>query len=287
MSPDDCPWIVETSDETFEADVVTRSYEVPVVLDFWAPWCGPCRKLAPTLEALAREFDGQFVLVKANTDETPGAATALGVSGIPAVFALRNGQLANQFTGVLPESELRRWIQSILPSEVEQWLAEAQTLAASDPAAAEARLRQVLDQDADNLAAQEKLARVILAQGRTQEAQAIIAPLAERGFLSTEGEELKAELALLSGGGAGDLDELRAQVAARPDDHAARLALAQGLGRSGASAEALEEALHLVENDPDATGREARELMVNLFQVLGDDSPLVSEYRRKLSRLLF
>jgi putative thioredoxin len=288
MSSTESPWIINTTDETFEADCIQRSRELPVVIDFWAEWCAPCRRLAPLLEKLAVEYDGQFLLVKANTEDTPGASTAFGVSSIPAVFALRHGQLVNQFKGLLPEPELRRWLDTLLPSEAERLVSEADALVTADPASAEAKYRQAAEMDTALVQAQERLARLLLSQNRVDEVHALIDPLAERGLLSSDGEELKAELALSEQGDPSiGLDELRLSVEQNPKDLAVRLEFAGALGRAGKHEEALAQALSIVEDDPESYGGQARELMVNLFQILGEDSPLVTQYRRKLSRALY
>jgi len=113
------PHVVEATVERFEADVFERSRQTPVVLDFWAAWCQPCRLLAPLLEKLADEYAGRFVLVKADTDQLPQQALAFRVEGIPAVYALRNGKVIDSFTGLLTESQLRQWLAAIIPSSAE------------------------------------------------------------------------------------------------------------------------------------------------------------------------
>ena len=114
-------WIVETTDATFEQDVLERSRKVPVVVDFWAEWCRPCHLLAPMLERLAARFAGRFVLVKANTDQTQAAASQFRVQGIPAVFGFRDGELSDSFVGVPPESQIELWIEQLLPTEAESF----------------------------------------------------------------------------------------------------------------------------------------------------------------------
>ena len=114
---DQSPYIIETSDESFDADVIERSKTTPVVLDFWAAWCQPCRLLAPLLEKLAVEFAGKFILVKADTDQLPKQALALGVAGIPAVYALRHGAVIDSFTGLLTEGQLREWLTAVVANE--------------------------------------------------------------------------------------------------------------------------------------------------------------------------
>ena len=104
------PWIIDGTEQNFDSEVLQRSQEIPVIVDFWAPWCAPCRELGPVLERLVTEAGGQFLLVKVDIDQQPGIAQAFGVQSIPHVFALRNGQLADQFLGALPEDQIRQWL---------------------------------------------------------------------------------------------------------------------------------------------------------------------------------
>src|SRR5215218_2361126 len=138
------PFIVETTRATFVEDVIERSLERPVVVDFWAEWCGPCRMLGPVLERLAREYDGRFVLAKANTEEVSEYAGSFGVRSIPAVFGLRGGKVRDSFVGVLSESAIRSFLDRLMPTAAEVVVAEGRGLEATDPDAAEARYRAAL-----------------------------------------------------------------------------------------------------------------------------------------------
>src|SRR5262249_60575043 len=132
------PWIVETTNETFEKDVIERSHERPVVVDFWAPWCGPCRMLGPVLERLAEEGDGAFVLVKANTEELPEIASGFGIRSIPAVFGLSGGRVKDSFVGVLGEAAIRAFLDGLKPTPSEPVVRAPRGLAPTAPAAASA-----------------------------------------------------------------------------------------------------------------------------------------------------
>src|SRR3954452_2254365 len=127
------PWIVETTRETFEKDVIEASRDRPVVVDFWAEWCGPCRMLGPILERLAEEYDGKFVLVKADTEVLPEVAGSFGVRSIPAVFGLRDGKVRDSFVGVLAESAIRSFLDGLMPTPAEAMVKEARELEATDP----------------------------------------------------------------------------------------------------------------------------------------------------------
>ena len=282
------PFIIEAERETFQGDVVERSRDVPVVIDFWAAWCQPCRMLAPVLERLARAYDGRFLLVKADTERVPEIAAGFGVRSIPAVFGLRDGQVVDSFVGVLPEKAIRAWIDRLLPTPAEALVAEARSLEATDPSAAEARLREALALEPHSPRASIALARVLAAAGRDDEARALIDGLQRRGFLEPEAEALKAELDLRSlAAGTGGVAACRAEVAAHPDDPTARLKLAEALAASGSYPEALDLCLGLVERHRKGPGEEARKTMLRIFQLLPADSELAAEYRRKLALALY
>lgn len=286
MAETPSPWIIDASDDTFELEVFQRSREVPVVVDFWAAWCGPCRLLAPTLEKLAREFDGKFILVKANTDEVPRWANEFQVSSIPAVFALKNGQVVNFFEGVQPEPLLRRWIEALMPTEAELLVNEARAISKSDPSGAEKKLREALSLSPDD-AIKIELGQHLVTQGKLADVAPILAELEARGFLEPEAEKLKAELTLQQDSKAsGGVSECRAALAAHPDDFELQWKLAEALAAEKQFEESLKLALKLVQNDRAGQGEKARHLMIDIFRILGDDSPLVATYRRKLSMAL-
>ncbi len=163
---DSNPWLINTTDEQFEQDVVTRSLSGLVVVDFWAEWCAPCRMLAPILEKLTDEYAGRFTLVKANTDQTPQAAGQFGVQGIPAVFAVLDGEVIDSFQGVLPEESLRGWLDGLLKHTE---LSEARRLIDTDPTTAESKLRSILDDDPNNSAASIALADLLTRRGQDTE----------------------------------------------------------------------------------------------------------------------
>jgi putative thioredoxin len=281
---DPSPYILDATSATFEADVVERSKTVPVVVDVWATWCGPCKMLGPLLEKLAREYDGKFVLAKVDSDRAPEVAASLRVRSIPAVFGVRDGQILDAFTGVQSEGFIRQWLDRLLPSKAETLVAEARELEASDPGAAGAKFSEALTLDPELATARVGLARLALAAGRADEAQATILELERRGFLEPEAEKLKAELVLRAQSeGASDVDAARAAAEADPRDKTLKLKLAEALAAAGRYEEALATALDLVETDRKATGEEARKLMLAVFQLLPEDSELAFEYRRRLS----
>ncbi len=282
------PYVIETTAERFNADVLERSKSVPVVVDFWAAWCQPCRRLAPLLEKAAEEMAGQFVLVKADVDQLPQHAAAFRVEGIPAVFAVRDGNVVDSFTGLLTESQLRDWLRGIMPSDAELLLRDAAGLEASDPAAAETKYRKAIELDSKLFEAQIGLARALSAQEKSDEASQILAKLEERGFLEPAAQKLKAELQLQASRlSEGELAALKAKVAANDNDTAAKLALAEALLAAGEYSEGLELALDVVERERGPARDKARLAMLDAFRVLGDEAELTRKFRRKLASALY
>lgn len=277
------PWITSTTDATFERDVLQTSHERPVVLDFWASWCQPCLLLKPVLEKLAIEHEGRFQLVKADTEHNQSAAAQFNVSGIPAVFAIAGGELVDEFSGLLPEPQLRTWLERVLlAGEV----VAVQKLETTDPAAAEAKYRDLIEKLPREAMLQIGLARALLAQNRLEDAQAVITQLEARGFLEPEAQQLKAQLEL-AGMRGGNLADLEAQARSEPQNLEAQLALAQALAGAGQHEAALDRALAIVQAQKTGAGEQAKQLMLDIFRILPSDSDLTGVYRRKLSSALY
>lgn len=273
-----------TSDATFASDVIERSRDLPIVVDFWAPWCQPCRLLAPSLEKVASEFEGRVALIKANIDTMPATASRLGIASIPAVLGFRDGRVVNSFVGVLAESYIRDFFQGLLPTPVELLVREGAALEAQEPEQAAERYRAALALAGPlDAAPRIALARVLLTLGRNAESQTLIDELEARGYLEPEAESLKAKLLLsLAPHDRGSLDDLRKKADANVADLGAKLLLAEALAADHQYAEALELALDLVERDRKNTGEAARKLMLAIFNLVPND-PLSTDYRRKLS----
>jgi putative thioredoxin len=284
----DSAWVVNVTEETFEKDILERSRSVPVVIDFWAPWCGPCRALGPILEKLAEEYQGQFILAKVNTDEAQQLAAAFQIQGIPAVFALRNGQLVSKFTGALPEAQVRAFIQEILPNEAEKLSKEARAQETSDPKAAEAAYQTALSKDARDPGALLGLARLALARGDDAAANDFLSRADFVDEFETEAQRLRGTLELREQAKAfGSEESARAKLAAEPKS--GRLLYELGCVLAGAERfrEALESLLAAAEADPKLAATHVRETMVKIFQTVGVRSELADEFRPKLSRLLY
>ena len=281
-------WIVNVTDETFEEEVIERSNTVPVVVDFWAEWCGPCRALGPVLEKLAGEYDGKFLLAKVDTEKAPAAATKFQIQSIPAVYGMREGKIVDGFMGALPEPQIREWLVRILPSEADTLLVEAKTLADSDPAEAEAKLRSAIEIDPKLVAAQIELASLLMTLEKTDEASELIEKLEGRGFLEPEAERVKSALEIQRAGSEkGGVDACRAAVKSAPENLSLQIDLAEALAATGTHEEALQIALSVVQNDFGDHRERARHVMIDIFRVLPADSELTKDYRRQLSMALF
>jgi putative thioredoxin len=284
----DSPWIVDVTTEQFETLVIARSMEMPVIVDFWAPWCQPCLQLGPQLEKLVDEAGGAVILAKVNIEQEEQLAGMMGVQSIPLVVAFHEGQVIDQFAGVVPEEQLREFIGRLVPSKADQLVREALELEETDQVTAEAKLRESLElesQDATKII----LARVILAQGRDAEAAAIITELEVRGFLEPDAERIKAELDIRAHAEeSGGLVEARATAEANPDDLLAQVGLGDALAVDGKHREACDIFLAVVMKDRSGdAGTEAKDQMVKLFEVLGSGNAIVTEFRRKLATALY
>ncbi|HLK12846.1 MAG TPA: tetratricopeptide repeat protein [Candidatus Binatia bacterium] len=281
------PWVVDVDERDFEREVLLRSREVPVVVDFWAAWCGPCRVLGPVLERLAAEHAGAFVLAKVDVDRAPALAQAYAVRSIPAVKGFRAGGIVAELTGAQPETVVRRFLAAVLPTAADRLARAAEALAAGgDVAAAEAQLRAALAEEPRHAPALLGLARLLADRGALAEAQALLERVPPNASVAPEAERLAAELRTRLDG-AGDEAALRARVVAEPGDLAARLALGRALAAKRQYETALTQLLEVVRRDVGFEDGAARKAMVDVFAVLGSDDPLVDRYRGELAKLLY
>lgn len=285
MSEPTSPHIVSTTSDTFRADVVEASAQMPIVADFWAEWCGPCKQLMPILEQLAEEYAGRFRLVKINVDECPEIAGALGVQSIPLVLAFIDGQPATQLPGANDEKSVRQWLDSFLPSPaVEAWNAALAAEAEGRLEDAETGFRAALEIEPDHAEFSIALARTLLAQDRNQECSEIIAALQERGFLEPDAEALKDQLELKNQvQDSGGTVQAREALAADPDNRELQLRLAEALGVDKNFEEACDILLNIVRNEFGEQRDQAKEAMVAVLAMMGPKSQMAADYRRQLA----
>jgi len=272
--------VLDVSEATFGSAVIAKSSQVPVLVDFWAPWCGPCRTLSPILEKLAAEGKGAFLLAKLNVDNNPNLSAEYGVRGIPVVKAFKDGQVIAEFIGAQPEAKVREFIKKIAPFEADRALIEAASLLATRHwAQAEAAVRKVLAERAGNGAAALGLVKALLAQGLGCEAEEILENFPGGNEIAVA-EKLKPLAQLLGAVEPGDspieesdLDTLYYQ--------SGRL-----LGRGQVEA-GLDGLLEVLRQNKKFRKGEPRLVILGVFELLGEDDPLTRDYRNELASVIF
>lgn len=281
-------YVIDVTEQTFATEVLERSKSKPVVVDFWAAWCGPCRVLGPVLEKLAAEFNGAFILAKVDVDSNPRLAMQFRVQGIPAVKAFYNGQVAGEFTGALPEPQVRQFIQGLVPSTADLYAKQGYEWEMNNQLAmAIENYHAALAEQADHYPAMIGLGRALLRQGQVDEALKVLdnipAGVRERSVADTLIVTAQFQLE------AADQTEpeLRAKLAADPSDVSSRYALASLLAMEQRFIEALEEFLEVVRRDRKYKDDGARKAMLALFAIIGEDQSITREYRQKLANVLF
>ncbi|MCP4005485.1 MAG: thioredoxin [bacterium] len=282
-------WILNVNEADFEREVIQRSHQTPVVVDFWAPWCGPCKQLGPMLERLTQEHAGEFILAKIDVDQAQQVSASLGVRSVPTVVGFKNGEPVAAFQGLVPEADARRFLAQLLPSEADELVAEAgQFLQAGNTSAAQERLNDALEKQARHPGALFLLARIDAEAGEFEQALRLLGRIPADAAIAPDVERLAAELRTrLAAGGVEGEDTLRARIGADPDDLRARLELGQLLSGGGRYEEALEVLIEVVRRDPRYEDEAARKAMIDVFDVLGAQNPTAQRFRSELAKLLF
>ena len=278
---------------TFMAEVIDASSKLPIIVDFWADWCEPCKQLTPMLEKVVRAAGGRVRLVKVNADENPDLSAQLQIKSLPTVMAFKDGQPVNGFTGVIPESQIQTFVDELggeaAPTPIDQLVATGTAaLEAGDPMAAVEAFGRAAQEDTGNVEALAGLVRAYVLLGRLEEAKQILATVPPD---KASGEAITSVAAMLQlaeqAENVGDADELQARVAANENDHEARYELALALQAAGDLEAAGEALLEIVRRDRAWNEEAARKQLVSMFDAVGPTHPFTLDARRKLSSILF
>jgi putative thioredoxin len=286
--------VKDVTTATFMAEVVDASFDQPVVVDFWAPWCGPCKTLGPILEKAVRAAGGAVRMVKLNIDDNPEVAQQMRVQSIPAVYAFKDGRPVDAFVGAVPESQVKQFVQKLGgaagPSPVEEAMAMAkEALQKGDHDSAGGIFSQVLQREADNIDALAGLARVMIAKGEHGPARELLSRVPQEHLNHAEiaAAHSALELAEQAQKAMGESDKYRARLEKDADDHEARFELATALFGAGQREQGIDALLTLFRKDRTWNEEAARKQLVKFFEVMGPTDPLTLASRRRLSSLMF
>lgn len=285
--------VKDTTTKTFREDVLTESVKQPVLVDFWAPWCGPCKQLQPIIEKVVKAAGGKVKLVKMNIDENPEIAGQLGIQSIPAVIAFQRGQPVDGFMGALPESQVKGFVERLVgplgPGAAEELIAQAQEAQAQgDAAGAAALFAAVLAQEPENIAALAGLARIELDTGNLEGARGVIAAVPDAKMNDPAVASVLAAIELAEKSAAlGDTAELEAKIASNANDHQARFDLAMALAAKDKRDDAVDHLIEIIKRDRTWDEDGARRQLLQFFDAWGPMDETSIAGRRKLSAVLF
>lgn len=281
-------FVIDVTEQTFATEVIERSKTTPVVVDFWAAWCGPCRVLGPILEKVANELNGAFILAKVDVDQNQRLAMQFQVQGIPAVKAFYDGNVVGEFTGALPEPQVRKFIQSLVPSTADLYAKQAYEWEMGNQLPlAVTNYRQALEEQPDHPHALIGLGRTLLKQGQVDEGLTVLQKIPEGTREWSVAEALIATAQFRQEAAGQSEAELRSKVEVDPNDVASRYALASLLAAEQQYEAALTEFLEVVRRDRQYKDDGARKAMLALFTTIGEEQPLTRTYRQKLANVLF
>jgi putative thioredoxin len=287
--------VKDVTTATFMTDVVDGSFEAPVIVDFWAPWCGPCKQLGPILEKTVRATNGAVRMVKVNIDENPQIAQQMRIQSIPAVYAFKDGRPVDGFVGAQPESQVKQFVQRVSggkggPSPVEEALAMAkEALQSGDHNSAGALYAQILQRDPENVEALAGNSRAMIARGELAKARQLLDRVPKESATHTEITAARTALEIAEQGqkAMAGASKFRTRLAANADDHEARFELATALFGSGERETAIDELLTLFKRDREWNEQAARKQLVKFFEAMGPADPLTLSGRRRLSAQMF